>query len=668
VRPLQRPGTTGTDAAGAASANPFTVGPPGATIGLVTAMVHRAGLLIALSLATLLFAAGPAGQQQTPSQQQPPAQPPAQQQSTPPAEGQGQPQRPPTFRTGTNLVRVDVNVLGRNGMPLTDLTSDDFELKEDGQPQAITSFKLVSATGQPTDELSLPIRSPEHAATEAARDEVRVFLIFWDDYHINEFISTLRAREQLTKFVLEAFGPTDLVAIMDPLTTLDSIRFTRDRRELAEQVHKLKGRRGVYIPPRSVIEEAHMYYRGGVERARAEVTASALRAAAAHLGTLKEGRKTIIFVSESLGALGTASDRMQAVSDIIRMANDHNTAIYHVDPRGLQVANRGSARVSDELITIAANTGADSIVSNDMTQALKQVVVQSSAFYLLGYSPDKAAYDGKFHNIKVRVKRPNTEVRARAGYWAPRAEDVARAVTAAAEAKLPTEIEKAFAELTPANSKRYAEIWHGLAPGAQGRCDIRLAWTPRGSRDGTAAGSVAVEASNDEGELYAGELGESGITIDVPPGFVDLVFTVRDAAGEVIDREKRQVLVPNAQETTLALGTPVVYRARTAMELRAITTDAAALTFAGREFERTDRLRVRVAPYGWSSEGAEVSARLIGARGKPLADLPIKAVTDMRAYELDLPLTQIASGSFLISIEARKGNVRAEALVPIRIR
>ena len=35
--------------------------------------------------------------------------------------------------------------------------------------------------------------------------------------------------------------------------------------------------------------------------------------------------------------------------------------------------------------------------------------------------------DGKFHQIRVRVKRPKVDVRARKGYWASTAEDVSRA-------------------------------------------------------------------------------------------------------------------------------------------------------------------------------------------------------------------------------------------------
>src|SRR6187399_1120199 len=83
--------------------------------------------------------------------------------------------------------------------------------------------------GTPADDMSLPIRSSFHAAAEAARDDIRVFVIFWDEYHVGEMAPAIRARQALSNFVQFAFGPTDLVALMDQLTPTDAIRFTRDR-------------------------------------------------------------------------------------------------------------------------------------------------------------------------------------------------------------------------------------------------------------------------------------------------------------------------------------------------------------------------------------------------------------------------------------------------------
>ena len=71
----------------------------------------------------------------------------------------------PTFRTGVNLVRVDVTVTGRNGVALTDLAPEDFDIREDGIPQPIQTFQFVQLTGEtaPGDDTSLEIRSDEDA-------------------------------------------------------------------------------------------------------------------------------------------------------------------------------------------------------------------------------------------------------------------------------------------------------------------------------------------------------------------------------------------------------------------------------------------------------------------------------------------------------------------------
>ena len=171
------------------------------------------------------------------------------------ATGVARQQQPAPFRSGTNIIRVDATVIDRSGRPAIDLTADDFEVKEDGVVQPVTSFTFLSNKGIPSDDRSLAIRSPQHAATEAARDDVRVFLLFWDEYHIGRFESTLRAKAALSRMMLTAFGPTDLVAIMDPLTPSSAIEFTRDRRALADRIHSLEGRLRVYLPPRSRSEE-----------------------------------------------------------------------------------------------------------------------------------------------------------------------------------------------------------------------------------------------------------------------------------------------------------------------------------------------------------------------------------------------------------------------------
>ena len=49
----------------------------------------------------------------------------------------------PVFRTGINIVRVDVIVTDRQGNPVTDLKLEDFDIQEDGKPQKAETFRLV---------------------------------------------------------------------------------------------------------------------------------------------------------------------------------------------------------------------------------------------------------------------------------------------------------------------------------------------------------------------------------------------------------------------------------------------------------------------------------------------------------------------------------------------
>src|SRR4030095_15188221 len=51
-----------------------------------------------------------------------------------------QQQKPPVFRSGLELVSVDVVVRDRNGAVVRGLTAADFEVREDGIPQKVTTF------------------------------------------------------------------------------------------------------------------------------------------------------------------------------------------------------------------------------------------------------------------------------------------------------------------------------------------------------------------------------------------------------------------------------------------------------------------------------------------------------------------------------------------------
>ncbi len=575
------------------------------------------------------------------------------------------PPQPPTFRAEANLVRVDVNVVDRHGEPVAELTQDDFAVEEDGVPQTIQSFKFISADGQPPpgDGDSLAIRSPEHAAAEAARDDVRVFVIFWDEYHIHRFAEAIKGRQALTDFVSNAFGPADLVALMDPLLPVDALKFTRDRRELSGKIAKLEGRFGIYVPTRSAAED-NMLERRDVARVRSEVTVSALKSAAVHLGAIKEGRKAIIFVSEGLTGLGM--DQLTLIQELTETANDNNTAIYTVDPSGL---TGGSA---DVLRTIADGTGAEAFVNTNMPErGLRQVVREASAFYLLGYSSLRNPLDGKFHKIGVKVKRSGISVRARRGYWAPNATELEKARTDAAAAEaIPADVTSAMTVLSAARPERAADVWVGAERIAEGPSTVTVAWTPRavaGRLDATRTASLIVKGPEGDQTFEAGP-GARVLSFRSGPGPLQLQLSLRDGAGTVVDEDRRSFTVPDLSAPNLALSVPMLLRTRTAAEARVLAGGAAATPFAGREFIRTERLFVRFSVYGESGSAAAVTAQLTNKSGKTLLELPLVPLAGGRtSYQVELPLASIARGDYLIVVAASHEEERARAVVPVRV-
>ena len=188
-----------------------------------------AALAIVVGIATggeLKTSASPRGGGQPPAP--PPAQPPAQ---TPPAQQPPQQQPPtppadpaqqPVFRTGINYVRVDVIVTdNKTGAPIGDLKMTDFDVTEDGKPQQIENFKLIKLDGGVGDATKEPIREIRtdlDEENEAAREDVRLFAMFLDDYHVRRGAS-MAVRGQLAQFVQNNLGIGRIVCRGNTLLT-----------------------------------------------------------------------------------------------------------------------------------------------------------------------------------------------------------------------------------------------------------------------------------------------------------------------------------------------------------------------------------------------------------------------------------------------------------------
>jgi VWFA-related protein len=643
----------------------------------------------------------------------------AQQQSAPP---QGDQPQQPVFRAGINFVRVDVIATDRQDRPITDLTQADFEVFEDDQRQAIEQFRLIRVDGnlRPGDPVPRAIRTPGDEEAELSREDARVFVFFLDDYHVRRS-NSIRVREMLARFIQTQLRPRDIVGIMYPMSPLDALGFTYDHDASARALMRFEGRKYDYAP-RNPIEEQYVRQRlsaDQIEQIRNQVTMTALQGLSTRLGGLREGRKSIIFVSEGFTALlppqlrssdgslppgltnpnarnsgaGENNPREEAATffaqaeverrmrEVFTAANRNNASIYTVDPRGLTGSEFGidenvgprqdnsTLRWSQSSLRwLAEETDGRAIVStNDMTPGLNQMVQDSSFYYLIGYNSTQAPTDGRFHEIRVRVRRPGVELRARRGYWAFTADDAARAAAPSAP-ELARPIQEALASISPSVlSNRLIRTWIGTERGENGRTRVTLVWEPiaqpgAAARRGT-PGRVGVLAADARGDLVFRGTTERRLTFDAPPGELELRLTVEGTNGAgTLDSETRTLALPDLTSPDAAISTPRVYRGRTARELQTISADAAAIPAASREFSRAERLLVRFDVYG----NATATAALLNRTGTKMADVPVTQAA-AGTHQVELGLSSVATGEYLLEITVKGAGSEAKELIAFRI-
>ena len=70
---------------------------------------------------------------------------------------------------------------------------------------------------------------------------------------------------------------------------------------------------------------------------------------------------------------------------------------------------------------LASGTGGQLFQNtNNLRQGFERIESDLRNYYLIGYTPTNATYDGKFRNIEVQLKRGGLTVAARKGYFAVR--------------------------------------------------------------------------------------------------------------------------------------------------------------------------------------------------------------------------------------------------------
>jgi len=380
----------------------------------------------------------------------------------------------------TRLVQINVIVNDKRGNPITGLTKEDFVLLDNKHPQEIQLFSAEANLPRDQPQAPLPPDTYTNRISEHASVPANVTIILLDALN-TEFADQALTRKQVLKF-LEQLRPQDRVALYwlgNNLYVLND--FTTDVASLREALVRSKGESnrehaesdvnylslnnpnpsipaGVSGSQTSSREAFRSAFDQRVvnesTKDRVRLTVAALIAIAHHVGEWK-GRKNLVWVSGSfpfdLGnekfdlnwANDTGVSSSAQIERAARALTDADIAVYPVDARGLMGSGLTAAgdyseappefsgegnehlpsRVApgnlDTMKTLAERTGGKAFYgSNDLAEAMRRAVEDSRVTYTLGFYPGGAKWDGSFHSIKVRVRTPGAEVRARTGYFA----------------------------------------------------------------------------------------------------------------------------------------------------------------------------------------------------------------------------------------------------------
>ena len=378
-----------------------------------------------------------------------------------------------------------------------------------------------------------------------------------------------------------------------------------------------------------------------------------------------------------------AMDNRKFFLDLLADANRGNASFYPIDPRGLPVfdnpigpappppINIDRAMLKDRiesLQTLAENTDGIAVVNNnDLDKGLKRISDDLTSYYLLGYYSTNPKLDGRYRALKVRVKQPGVQVRARPGYRAATEAEVT-AARSAADAPVPEATRAINAAIdrlgrvrpdtrflinavASAGAKR--SLWVAGELQAQAGRPDDFAQGATADIEATAGGASTTTRVT----LRAGER-TFLTTMPLPAGGGELSIRAR-----LVAASGGALPVSDMLRIDTSQGMqPLLFR-------RGIATGNRLVPAADLRFSRTERVRLELPVEADAKPG---SGRLLDRTGQP-TQVPVTVgervddATGQRWITADVVLAALSGGDYAIEIEVIGGDKSQRIVSAIRV-
>jgi VWFA-related protein len=354
----------------------------------------------------------------------------------------------PTFRTGVDAIQLDVSVLDKDRRPVRGLTAADFTVLEDGKPREVVAFSAVELpAAAPPDTSPSKIETVPPDVTRNDLPVGRIVVILMDPFLERVMVPGrvtiadppgITALRATAASVVNGLGPGDLAAVGHTMYGVPQ-NFTTDKNRLKRAIDTT----AFGTNKRAEGEEWGNCNCGTCRLEAITRVANALR-------DEPQRRKVVFFIGERIQLApvpGQCNAYLEAATKQMTLATQlANVTVNTVDPNAMETTNVhagddfqpqnpfgsiSKAAAAQEvanraflierhqsLQTVADWTGGRAVLNtNAPEESVRPILEESSAYYLLAFQTD-VKRDGRFHQIAVKVNRPDVQVRTRRGHYA----------------------------------------------------------------------------------------------------------------------------------------------------------------------------------------------------------------------------------------------------------
>jgi len=268
------------------------------------------------------------------------------------------------------LVNVLFTATDRKGRLVTDLEKSDLRLYEDNKPQAITNFSR---------ETDLPLTIALLIDTSTSiRDRFK----FEQQAAIDFLAKTLRPGRD--KALLITFDSA-IELVQD---------FTDDPERISRAIRQVR--------PGGGTKMLDAVYLACQEKLKAEA-----------------GRKVLILISD-----GDDNLSLETLGSTLEMAQRADVSLYSISTNSSGFFGLTAPKSDKLLKRLAEETGGRAFFpfkAEDLSQSFQDIGEELRSQYSLAYRSSNPNRDGSFRSIKIETARKSLKVKARKGYYAPRA-------------------------------------------------------------------------------------------------------------------------------------------------------------------------------------------------------------------------------------------------------